>query len=141
MLSADTVKGDFQNIAELKKLIKRECDPLLNYCAAWELHVFAPRTKVEKAVDENGKPLDGGTKPLRPGAGVPCPVEREGVLPDDNPLIVVAPAPPPQQQQERQQQGPFYQSEAFESAKRHAEQILESLVIKHRILDNVGRPR
>ena len=33
------------------------------------------------------------------------------------------------------------QSEANESAKRHAEQTLESLVIKHRILDNRGRPK
>ena len=98
--NVDKVKGEFQNIAKLKKLIKIECKEDLTHCSASALYVFAPRSKVEKAVDENGKPLDGGINPIaHPLQGDMSSSEIEALQATyKDPLIVVAPVPPPQQQ-------------------------------------------
>ena len=71
-----------KNVDQLKKAVKKECQPKLDYCAANNLAVYPPSTAV---------PVEEGTESLESWAAVPKDTTGE------NPLIVVA----PQQQQQQ----------------------------------------
>ncbi|MHA7865825.1 hypothetical protein, partial [Flagellimonas marinaquae] len=87
MKGKEKVKGEFEDISDLRKAIKEEWGNQLAAAPA-QLYVFPVGTKVEEVVDEQGKLRPGAAdRSIDPGDAVP-----NNANDSRQPTIVVAPA-------------------------------------------------